>query len=141
VFTLQRRTIWRALRDRTDHPTVADVFDAVGGDASGISRTTVYRTLEAFVSANLVRCVGHLGSAVRYDPRTSHHHHLVCEQCGAVTDVEDSALEPEGGLAPLGLGEEALGGFQVREFSVLIRGRCSTCRSTAAGPPDSSRPA
>jgi len=123
VFTLQRRAIWSAFADRCDHPTADEVFDTLGESVAGISRTTVYRTLEAFVRVGLARRVGHLGTSVRYDPRTGRHHHLVCESCGTVRDVEDDALEPVG----LTLAEDAFPGFKVRDLSVLVRGRCADC--------------
>lgn len=123
VFTLQRRAIWTALVGREDHPTADSVYDALGPDA-GISVTTVYRTLEAFVGAGLAQRVGHTGTAVRYDPRTEPHHHLVCESCGAVRDLEESALGSPALPSP---GAKKLNGFEVRDVSVIVRGRCAAC--------------
>lgn len=127
VLTVQRRAIWKALERRTDHPTADGVFEALGGVASGISRTTVYRTLEAFVRAGLAQRVGHLGPAVRYDPRTGPHHHLVCEACGAVRDVEDTVLADAQAAAVESVRGAELEGFRALEASLLIRGLCPDC--------------
>lgn len=129
VFTLQRRAIWNAFADRTDHPTADEVFETLGAPNAGISRTTVYRTLEAFVGAGLAQRVGHLGTSVRYDPRTGRHHHLVCERCGAVRDVEDDVLQSRG----LTLAADAIEGFEVRDLSLLVRGRCADCAARIRG--------
>jgi len=131
VLTVQRRAIWKALEPRTDHPTADGVFEALGGVDSGISRTTVYRTLEAFVRAGLAQRAGHLGPAVRYDPRTGPHHHLVCEACGAVRDVEDAVLADAQAAAIDGLQGAELAGFRALEASLLIRGTCPECSEGA----------
>ena len=35
------------------------------------------------------------GGRVRYHPaEKGHHHHLICEQCGAVIDLDESVLAP-----------------------------------------------
>ena len=121
-FTPQRGAVWEALSERRDHPTADAVFEEVGERMPGLSRATVYRSLEAFVQIGLAQRVGHLGSAVRYDPKTTRHHHLVCESCGAVIDLESDALDD------LTLPRRNLGGFRVRDFSVQLLGTCRTCR-------------
>jgi len=122
--TPQRRAILAALERRLDHPTADLVFDGLGTtDATcEASRTTVYRTLEAFVQAGLAQRVGHLGAAARYDPRTDAHDHVVCEACGAVRDVESQ----DGPELPGQSLEVA--GFTVHTVTRLLRGRCSACR-------------
>ncbi len=127
VFTIQRRSIWEALAHRKDHPTADDLFAGLGGAGSGLSRTTVYRTLETFVRAGLAQRIGHLGTSVRFDARTSHHHHGVCEGCGLVRDVEESDLEAR---TPA-LCSDALPGFEVHGLSMLIRGLCPSCQVAA----------
>lgn len=61
---------------------------------------TVYRALEAFAKAGIVRRIdfGHPHAHYEFAAK-SHHHHVVCESCGEVEDVdfkepslEDAAL-------------------------------------------------
>ena len=59
----------------------------------GISRGTVYRTLDTLARLRLIVRVSHPGSAARYDGHTERHHHLVCEECGAIRDLEDAGLD------------------------------------------------
>ena len=124
VFTVQRRAIWDAFRERRDHPTADELFDVLDGERLGASRTTVYRTLETFVRLGLAQRVGHLGSAARYDPRTLPHDHVVCEVCGMVRDVDL-------GDRPTGSAIETIPGFAVRAVTRLARGRCDSCRDVA----------
>ena len=48
-MTVQRRAIFEALLDRHDHPTIDQVYEDIKARMAGVSRTTVYRTLETFV--------------------------------------------------------------------------------------------
>lgn len=120
--TVQRRAIYELLAGRTDHPTADQVWEAARARLPGVSRTTVYRVLDTFVRLGLVVKTPHLGSAVRFDPRTERHHHLVCTECGRVVDISSARLDR------VALPDAAAHGFEVDDFSVHIRGRCAACR-------------
>ena len=125
-YTIQRNTIYEVLSGRADHPTADALFEAVRGTLPGVSRTTVYRTLETFVEAGLCTRVSHPGSSARYDPKTHRHHHLVCDDCGAVIDLEPEEIRGGGRLR---LAEASLeqNGMEVRDYSVQFTGRCADC--------------
>jgi len=121
-FTVQRRLIWDLLAERTDHPSADAIFAAIVEVLPGLSRATVYRTLETFVALGLVQRLGHPGSAVRYDPKTERHHHLICDACGVVVDIDSAELDG------LELPRVRRTGFAVRDFSVQIAGLCRDCQ-------------
>jgi Fur family peroxide stress response transcriptional regulator len=121
AVTVQRRTVFAELAVRRDHPTADQVYEAVVPRLPGLSRTTVYRVLETLVEAGFARKVRHAGSAVRFDPITARHHHLVCEACGRLVDLED-ALVPR-----LRLPAASGAGFRVTDYSVSFTGRCLAC--------------
>jgi len=125
--TVQRRAIFELLMDRTDHPTADQVWDAARVRMPGVSRTTVYRVLDMFVRLGLIVKTPHLGSAVRFDPRTERHHHLVCTMCDRVVDVESKRLDGVTLPDPTALG------FEVEDFSVHMRGTCAACRRRRRG--------
>ena len=120
--TTQRRAVFEAILDRTDHPTAEQLYREVRGQLPQISRMTVHRILGAFVSLGLVAKTCHPGSAARFDPRVSQHHHLVCLDCGRILDVEDPRLNrlPWPEVDP----QE----FQIQDCLVHFRGRCARCR-------------
>jgi Fur family peroxide stress response transcriptional regulator len=91
AVTVQRKAVFEAISARRDHPTADQVYDKVRGRIPGLSRTTVYRVLDTLVEAGFLRRVQHAGSVTRFDPMTERHHHLVCEACGRLVDVEDAA--------------------------------------------------
>src|SRR6266567_7141121 len=57
--TIQRRVILEAVLDRKDHPTADQLFEDVRSRIPGVSRTTVYRALEALVQLGVVRRANH----------------------------------------------------------------------------------
>jgi len=122
ALTVQRRAVFEELAERRDHPTADQIYDAVHARLGGLSRTTVYRVLETLVDAGLARKVHHVDAVVRYDPVTTRHHHLVCERCGHLVDLDDSVVPrvpiPDAGGA----------GFRIHDYSVSFTGLCSSCR-------------
>jgi Fur family peroxide stress response transcriptional regulator len=121
AVTVQRKAVFEAISARRDHPTADQVYDKVRGRIPGLSRTTVYRVLDTLVEAGFLRRVQHAGSVTRFDPMTERHHHLVCEACGRLVDVEDAAVPA------LRLPEGRGSGFRITDYSVSFLGLCGPC--------------
>ena len=121
-LTVQRRVVLEALATRTDHPTADQLLVDVRGRLPGVSRTTVYRVLERLVRLGLAVKTCTPGSAVRFDPRTERHHHLVCLHCERVIDVHAPSLDA------LRLPALRTSGFEISDYSVHFRGTCPECR-------------
>ena len=66
--------------------------------------------------------------SVRFDPNMGAHHHLVCDGCAAVFDVETE-------LPPVHLPDALDHGFEVSGTQIVFRGRCPRCRASADAPP------
>lgn len=124
-LTVQRRMVLAAALGRDDHPTADELHAEVAGVVPGIARGTVYRTLDTLVDLGLLVRVHHPGSAARYDARLERHHHLVCEACGAIRDLEDRRLDR------LALPDTRKHGFRITDFSVHFRGLCRGCARSA----------
>jgi Fur family peroxide stress response transcriptional regulator len=120
--TIQRRIVLEALLRRDDHPTADQIFDDVKCRAAGISRTTVYRTLETLVRLGVARMVCSPGASARFDPNVEQHHHLVCLHCGKMTDLNDQRLNN------LPLPDTRGTAFEITDYTVHFRGICLTCR-------------
>ena len=86
--------------------------------------TTVYRTLQALESADLVDMVRtDSGESVyRRCAAPHHHHHLVCRSCGAAVEV--SGHEVEAWAAEVA----AEHGFSDVDHTVELFGTCAGCR-------------
>lgn len=89
-----------------------------------IDRVTVYRILESLRTAGLVRTVdlGHGHVHYEFNDPARHHHHLVCEECGSVTDI--TIENGEQALRQLARRHT----FQVRSHSFEIFGCCAKCQ-------------
>ena len=88
-LTVQRRVILEALAGRDDHPTADDILAQVRGQLPEISRTTVYRVLDALVRLGLAVKISSPGAAVRFDCRTDTGPDMTtirttCPRCGEV---------------------------------------------------------
>jgi Fe2+ or Zn2+ uptake regulation protein len=118
--TPQRLAVHAALQELGRHSTAEEVFERVHGTVPGVSLPTVYAALELLADLGLANRV-QAGRAVRFDPRTQPHHHLVCTECGAVTDL-DAEVE----LGPALERARALGA-RASGAEVIVRGLCAGC--------------
>jgi Fur family transcriptional regulator, peroxide stress response regulator len=121
--TVQRRAILTALLERHDHPTVDQIYDDVRARIPGVSRTTVYRTLERLADLGLARRTNHFAASARFDGNLEQHHHLVCIKCNKVIDFKD----PQFTIGELPDFHRA--GFVMQDYSVYFEGMCRDCKS------------
>jgi Fe2+ or Zn2+ uptake regulation protein len=118
--TPQRQRIFAALYDNPEHPTAEAVYASVSAEMPTISLRTVYQTLNDLAAmGELVQLELGTGSA-RFDPNLDGHHHLVCDQCGKVLDVDAE-------IAGLDLPEDRRQGFVIDATEVVFRGTCPQC--------------
>ena len=85
-----------------------------------VGLVTVYRTLGLLSELGIVRRLD-LGDGARYELAEDHHHHMVCESCGDISEFEECPIDP-GRFPP----ESA--DFEVRSHSLEVYGRCGACR-------------
>ncbi len=97
---------------------VQAVATQLGSDAH---LATVYRTLERFVAAGLLERVDFQEGKFRYEYKRAHHHHAICEACGAVQDIENDDLS---GLESAVRRES---GFIVQRHTLEFFGLCNKC--------------
>ena len=84
-----------------------------------VGMVTVYRTLDLLSGLGLVRRLD-LGAGPRYELAEDHHHHLICEGCGQITEFEHCPLDLRG--LPV-----ASSDFRVHAHSLEVYGVCSEC--------------
>ena len=125
--TSQRVEIAATLRHLGEHRTAEEIFDAVTQRAlhAGISRPTVYRTLNTLRELGLVAKVDSTQPRGSYAWVNEHapHHHLVCVRCGAELPLDRTLLESLRGAI------EAETDFEAHLGHLTIPGRCRACRA------------
>jgi Fur family transcriptional regulator, stress-responsive regulator len=117
------------LRAVHDHPHAdTDSIIGVAREHLGVvSHQAVYDVLRALTAAGLVRRIQPAGSVARYEARVGdNHHHVVCQSCGAIGDV-DCAV---GYIPCLTAADDA--GYEIGEAEVIYWGRCPGCAAAAS---------
>lgn len=122
--TAQRYAVLEFLARRRVHATAGEIFRAVNRTDPRASRATVYNSLRSLARAGLVREVASEGKAARFDASLHRHHHFICERCGKVEDIEWFDLPPMAGKSPLGR-------RAVRNYEIVFRGACESCKHAA----------
>jgi len=101
-----------------------EIEDALRAGDRPVGRASIYRILDELERLNLVQKV-QIGQAMaRYEPVRSgegHHHHLVCDNCGAVMPFSDSELEN----AIKSLSRRVP--MRVAEHEIVLHGACEDC--------------
>jgi len=122
-LTPQRMMILSAIEDSDDHISAEEIYVQVVAKYSHVNISTVYRTLELLKRLGLVTETDFGGGRVRYHPADKgHHHHLVCTECGAIIDLDESVLSS---LKDTLLREYKFSA-DLRHLAIL--GRCANCR-------------
>jgi Fur family ferric uptake transcriptional regulator len=122
-LTPQRAMIVSAIESSDGHISAEEIYAQVAAKYPQVNVSTVYRTLELLKRLGLVTETDFGEGRVRYHPAgKGHHHHLVCTECGAVIDLDESLLS-------------SLESRLLREYKfsadlrhMAIFGRCVKCR-------------
>ncbi len=131
--TPQRRLIFKALENKTNHPTADDIYQEVKDIIPDISVATVYKTLNELVKLGLLLELRHDGEQSRFDPRTDRHSHLLCigtkynekgklVPCGRLEDVSAS-------FPALSVPDTEQKGFLIIGNEVIFQGYCPDCQA------------
>jgi Fur family transcriptional regulator, stress-responsive regulator len=121
--TRQRIAVLDAI-DAGEHLDVDAITYRARNSLGSISTQAVYDVLRALDIAGLVRRIQPASQPALYEIRVGdNHHHLVCRQCGEVSDIECVT-----GLAPC-LDAPLPEGFDADEAEITWWGTCAACRT------------
>lgn len=125
--TAPRRAILAYLRARREHLAVDEIFEGLRRSGTPVSIATLYQNLATLAARGLLKRFAGRDGVARYDDNLDAHHHLVCERCGRIADVEvpaDARVRP---VASRRGGRSPVAGWQVRAAHVEFRGICPGC--------------
>lgn len=129
--TRQRLLVSDALAAIGRQVTAQELYDRLRRREPRIGRATVFRTLEALVAAGVARRLEQDGHVYGYVAcRPEHHHHLACDRCGRVEEIDEGYIRPVAERVATELG------FTIDDARLDFYGRCASC--AAVGPIDSS---
>jgi Fur family ferric uptake transcriptional regulator len=93
-MTGQRRIIARVLSEARDHPDVEEVHRRAHAVDSGISLSTVYRTINLFESKGIVERHAFGRGRARFEEKArAHHDHLIDVDTGRVIEFRNEDIE------------------------------------------------
>ena len=109
------------------HVSIEELTAIVRERDPGVGATTVYRALKLLVECGVAAAREFGDGHTRYERvlEGTHHDHLICTGCGAVTEFEDRAIE--------GLQEQVARrhGFRITSHKMELYGVCGRCASGA----------
>lgn len=122
-ITRQRAIILQALCELEAHASAEQVYDRVALHRRDMDLSTVYRTLETLHNAGIVSRTDLGHGCTEYEiVGQQPHHHLVCQHCGCVIELDDAYLAP--------VAENIRRDFDFHPVSshFAIFGTCQSCR-------------
>jgi Fur family transcriptional regulator, ferric uptake regulator len=123
--TRQREAVRTVLDDLDGFRSAQQIHAELGRRDDSVGLSTVYRTLAAMATD------GEIDSLLTDDGETvyrrceggTHHHHLVCRQCGATVEIDGPAVETWADRMA------AEHGYDDVSHTLEIFGRCAACRA------------
>jgi len=119
-FTSQKKTVFHSLKHKPQ--TVLEILNILTEKKNPMDKTTVYRILMSFEELGIVREVNLGDRETRYELTSKeHHHHLVCEKCKSIDDIE---LNEDELLKEV----KKRSSFAVKSHSLEFFGTCKKCQ-------------
>lgn len=120
--TRQRLAVLKALRHSDQHITATDVYERARDEAEDLNASTVYRTLTQLRDLGLVSQTDLGGGERTYSWRSERpHHHLVCTECGSMSEL------PHDLFAAFATQLVREFGFEAHPDHWAVYGRCRNC--------------
>ena len=124
-LTPQREMVLEAIHESQGHVSAEEIYARVQDRNSYVHISTVYRTLELLKQLHIVCEIDSGGGHVCYELVGERvHHHLICQQCGAVLELEDEVLAALKGTL------QQQYGFEAHLNHLAIFGCCRRCQKT-----------
>jgi Fur family transcriptional regulator, ferric uptake regulator len=124
-MTPQRHAIMHILKASNQHLSPAQVYEEAQKTVSGITKATVYRTLEFLAEAGVLQPALNGYRHLVYEIAGHEHHHIICNSCGATFGVEHDLLQD------LFEELEARSGYQMSVNHLSFFGLCPKCKSNS----------
>ena len=101
-----------------------------------VDRVTVYRNMERLMAAGILVPALRPGKALRVGlclrPRTSHHHHVVCDTCGRIEEAEGCVVNSHWPSVREAIRRAT--GFEPTGHRLQYSGICPECREQGVVP-------
>lgn len=125
-FTIQREVILECLYNSDEHLDPESLHRLIQQKfpklKTGIA--TVYRTLSLLEDSNMVTSLSFGAQGKKYELGVKEHHdHLICRECGTITEFVDESIEERQHIIAKELD------FLMDDHSMQIYGTCKNCQN------------
>lgn len=131
-MTLPRKIVLDILSGAKKHLSAEDIYMEVYKIYPRIGLTTIYRTLDILINMGMVSRYDFGDGRSRYeligDPKSKHHHHLVCLNCGKIIDYSDFIDEEIKLFDKLEKVLSEKHNFEIKYHQVGFYGLCDKCK-------------
>ena len=124
-YTANRRALVDALGGSDRPLSMSDLLER----SEGMAQSSAYRNLAILEEAGVVHRLVTSDDTARYElaeDLTGHHHHVICDSCGSVLDI-DAPPELEHGVHAFAESVAATHGFAVSHHRLDLVGTCAAC--------------
>lgn len=126
-LTPQRRAILDViLQNQGKHLNTEEIYGLVKEKCPEIGLATVYRTLQLLDEMQVISRINLDDGCTRYEYNSHEddhqHHHLICQNCGSIIEVELDLLDH------LEEQIETIHDFKIKDHKVKFFGICSRCK-------------
>ena len=124
-FTIQREIILETLYNSDEHLTPEALHQLIQKEhpelKTGIA--TIYRTLSRLEESDIVTSLSFGVQGKKYElGAKDHHDHMICTECGEITEFVDDAIEERQNKIADKFG------FKMTDHSMKIYGLCRNCQ-------------
>jgi len=124
-FTIQREVILETLYDSVEHLTPESLHHLIQEKYPDLKTgiATVYRTLSLLEESDIVTSLSFGAQGKKYELGAKEHHdHLICTECGDITEFVDEEIENRQHK----IAEQLE--FKMQDHSMQIYGICKQCQ-------------
>ena len=120
----KRNAIYDCLCQSRAHPSAEAIYTALKPKIPDLSLGTVYRNLNHFKAQGMAIGVATVNGMERFDGNVEPHVHFICNDCGAVIDLENMVVPHT-----LSAEAERSSGGAVTECQLCFSGKCRACKN------------
>lgn len=122
-YSKQREEILDFIKNSHTHLTAEEIYLALKGENSTISRGTVYRNLSIFLEDGVIIKLPIENGPDKYDYVHKLHHHAICKKCGRVYDFNYEINMKD-------LEKHIINETEIEEVSsyIIVQGICKNCK-------------
>lgn len=119
--TPQRNAILKTMQE-AGHISIEKIYETIRTTFPSLSLATIYKNIIALQEKDIIKELKIAGEKTHYEIKKEPHHHIVCQKCGTITDID---TDMERSLKDISLKYN----FDVTEISLSVSGICHTCKS------------